>query len=125
MVREIARAGIEFSVSQPRTREIISIVTRSVPARQAQQSGLVEVHRRLSEAFAAKVGSASRNSLKPRMLTRLTLMAVDLTLGSWYEGEFKEWQAALKQVFSQLNRVFCDSDQTPISKAAHGNGRKR
>jgi hypothetical protein len=59
------------------------------------------------------------------MLTRLTLMAVDLTLGSWYEGEFKEWQAALKQVFSQLSRVFCDSNQTPISKEARGNGRKR
>lgn len=124
-VRETALAGVQFAISQPRTRKIIDIVTRNFSARQAQQSGLVEAQRNLAVAFAARTRSTTREALEPRMLAMLTLMLVDLILGSWYTGESKDWTTASKQVFALLSRVVCEPSREANSAKKQGTERKR
>jgi AcrR family transcriptional regulator len=123
LVRETALAGIQFSISQPRTRQIIEITSRSISARYAHKSRLVEVETRLSEVFAARIRNAAKDDLKPRMLAIVTLMVVDLTLASWFKGDFKDCSSASKQVFVELSRMFCGP--IPSSKSAGAQGSRQ
>jgi AcrR family transcriptional regulator len=112
VVRNAARAGIQYAMSRPRTRQIIEISAQNIPARQAHRAALVDVENRVAEAYAARIKNSHKYSLEPRMLTVLTLMAVDLTLTSWFTGEAKDVDAAMKNVFGKLTRVFCESGAT-------------
>jgi hypothetical protein len=86
----------------------MEIAVRNLPARQANRSRMVEVEIRLSEAFAARTRKETKDDFRPRMLAVLTLMVVDLTLFSWFKGDFKDSSAASNYVFTQLNGVFSD-----------------
>jgi AcrR family transcriptional regulator len=109
VVRRAAAAGIEFSHSAPRTREIIEITAQNIAARQAHKAATVEVEIRLSEAYAARIRNANKLGLEPRMLALLTLMVGDLAVSSWFVGQAKDPTTALKNVFTRLMRMFCES----------------
>jgi len=105
VVHDTVLAGLQFCGSQPRTREIMGITARNLSARQALRSRMVEVEIRLSEAYAARTRNETKDDVRPRLLALLTLMVVDLTLMSWFKGEFEDSSAASKYVFEQLSRV--------------------
>ncbi len=108
-VRYAALAALEYSIAQPRTREVIQISSTHPSARQAQQSGIVGIQARLSEAFAARIRNSSMDDLKPRMLASVTLMVVERAIALWFQGECKEPAAAVKQVLIQLSRLFSEA----------------
>jgi len=109
VVRQAAQAGVQYALSRPRTRQIIEITAQNFSARQAHRAALVDVENRISEAYAARTKNSGRYSLEPRMLAILTLMVVDLTLSSWFIGEAKDCEIAIKMVFAKLNRLVCEA----------------
>jgi len=119
LVRHAAKAGIGYAMARPRTRQIIKITAQNFPARQAHRAAMVDVENRLSEAFAARLKASDKYSLQPRMLAIVTQMAVDLTLTSWFIGEAKDTDTAMRNVFSRLARLFGDRDgssESPVSR---------
>jgi AcrR family transcriptional regulator len=125
MVRRAAQANVQYAMSRPRTRQIIEITAQNFSARQAHRAALVDVENRVSEAYAARTKNSGKYSLEPRMLTILTLMVVDLTLMSWFFGEAKDWESAMKTVFAKLTRLFCENDATSTEAALKTRQRKR
>ncbi len=117
VVHDTVLAGIQFSVAQPRTRQIMGITSRNLHARQALRSRMVEVEIRLSEAFAARTRNETKNDFRPRMLAVLTLTVVDLSLFSWFKGDFEDCSTASKFVFEQLSRVLCEPNELRTSVA--------
>ena len=109
VVRRTAQAGVQYALSRPRTRLIIEITAQNFSARQAHRAALVDVENRVSKAYAVRKKSPSMYSLEPRTLTVLTLMFVDLTLTSWFSGEAKDCESAMKIVFARLNHMFRES----------------
>ena len=115
VVHDTVLAGTQFSAAQPRTRQIMGITARNLSARQALRSRMVEVEIRLSEAFAARTRKETKDDFRPRMLAVLTLTVVDLSLFSWFKGDFEDCSTASKFVFEQLSRVLCESEETSTS----------
>jgi len=107
-VRYAALAATQYTIAQPRIREIIKISATHPSVRQAQQSGIVGIQARLAEAFAARLRNASMDDLKPRMLASVTLMVVERAIPLWYQGECKDAPTAVKQVFTNLSRLFSE-----------------
>jgi len=118
LVRTAAKAGVSYAMARPRTRQIIEITAQNFPARQAHRAAMVDVENRVSEAFAARLKASQKYSLQPRMLALLTQMAVDLTLTSWFIGESKDIDTAMRNVFSRLARLFGDPDGSSESPAS-------
>jgi AcrR family transcriptional regulator len=108
-VRYAALSATEYTIAQPRIREIIKISSTHPSVRQAQQAGIVGIQTRLSEAFAARLRNASIDDLKPRMLASVTLMVVERALPLWFQGPCKDAPSAVKQVFMQLSHLFSES----------------
>ena len=117
VVHDAVLAGTHFATSQPRTRQLMVITSRNLPARQALRSRMVEVEIRLSEAFAARTRKETRDDFRPRMLAVLTLTVVDLSLPLWFKGDFEDCSTASKFVFEQLSRVLCEPNELQTSAA--------
>jgi len=108
VVRDAALVAIEFAMSNPRTRQIIAITASNLSARRANRSRFVDVEIGLSEAFAERTRHEKKDDVRPRMLATLTLMLVDLSLISWFKGEFEDCSKALDHVSALLSRVLCE-----------------
>ncbi len=118
VMRTTVLAGLKFSETQPRTRQIIEIAGRSASARQAHMSRLTEVEQKLVSAFAARTKSPSAHYQKPRLLAGLTLLLVNASIASWYAGEHKEMSTAAKQGFLTIARLF--GDESSASSSTEG-----
>ncbi len=107
-VRETVLAVVRQTAAHPRTRQIIEISQRSASARQAHHSRMMEVEDTVAAAFAARLKSASKDDLKPRLLASLTLSIMNLAIFSWFRDEYQDLSTAARQVFTNLTRIFCD-----------------
>jgi AcrR family transcriptional regulator len=114
LIRDVAGAGISFSLSLPRTREVIQIASKDLAARQAQRGGLVEADNRLAKAFASRAKNSSEYNLEPRMMAAMTMMLVDISLVAWFTGEAKDGSAAIEKAFRRVNLLFSDSKDGSI-----------
>lgn len=119
LIREISWASVQFAEATPEVRRISEIAARSVAARQAHKTGRVEVEDQLSEAFAIRMKCSNKFNLRPRMMALLTMDVVDLTLASWFTGEFKACSAAFENAITQLSRVL-GNQQITATKAIAG-----
>lgn len=116
VVHDAVTAGLQFTTSNPWTREIIEITARNLSARRAHGSRKVEVEICVSEAFAARTRHETRNDLRPRSLAILTLAVIDLSLTAWFRGDFEECTKAADHVFA----LFADVLNEPIEAHAAG-----
>lgn len=107
-VRQVALSAIKHSEAQPRMRQIIEIAQRSPSARQAHLSRLAEVEDTVAEAFAARLNCSSTLDMRPRLLSCLTLMIMNVAIVSWFNGEHQNLSTAVKHVFVNLTRTVCD-----------------
>ena len=107
-VRHAAVDATAWNIAQHRTREIITISSNHASVRQAHQSVIAGIQERLAEAFAARSRSASKDDLRPRIYASSTLMIVQSALSLWYHGVAVDPSAAVKQVITQLGRLFCE-----------------
>ena len=107
-VRETVLAVVRQTAAHPRTRQIIEISQRSASARQAHHSRMMEVEDTVAAAFAARLKSASKDDLKPRLLASLTLSIMNLAIFSWFRDEYQDLSTAARQVFTNLTRIFFD-----------------
>ena len=124
VVREAVLAGGMFTEKQEHTRQIIDIAQRSATARQAHQSRLMEVEEKLTSAYSTRLRSAAQFSLKPFLLSAMTMAILNAATVSWYMGEHKEISKAVKQALLSLMQVFCnESAVQSISEVA--SARKR
>jgi AcrR family transcriptional regulator len=125
MIRDVASAGIKFSLSQPRTRDVIQIASKDLAARQAQRASLVEVDNRLAKAFAARAKNASEYDLEPRMMAAMTMMFVDLSLATWFMGEAKDSSVTIEKAFRRLNLLFSESKTASDKRVGKATKRSR
>ena len=107
-VRETVLAVVRQTAAHPRTRQIIEISQRSASARQAHHSRMMEVEDTVAAAFAARLKSASKDDLKPRLLASLTLSIMNVAIFSWFRDEYQDLSTAARQVFTNLTRIFFD-----------------
>jgi AcrR family transcriptional regulator len=107
-VRETVLSVLKQSVAQPRTRQIIEIAQRSASARQAHHSRMMEVEDVVAAAFAGRLKIASKDEMKPRLLSGLTLSVMNVAIISWFRGEYQDPSTAARQVFTQLTRIACE-----------------
>ena len=117
VVHDAVLAGMQFSTSHPRTRQIIAITARNLSARRAHKSRIVDVEIRLAEAFAARTRNETKDDTRPRLLATLTLMVGDLALTGWFKGEFDDFSEASDHVFALLSRVLCEPKELGTSGA--------
>jgi TetR/AcrR family transcriptional regulator, regulator of mycofactocin system len=122
-VRRAVQANVQFALMRPRTRQIIEIASKNISARRAHRAARGEVEDRISEAFAARTKGSDKFSIEPRMLTFLTLMAVDLSIACWFMGEAKDSEAAMKAVFTRLTRSFCENGAPVVELAKTKQGK--
>jgi len=107
-VRHAAVEAAAWNIAQPRTREIISILSSHPSVRQAQQSVVAEIQERLTEAFEARSRNTSKHDPRPRIYASVTLMIVQSALSLWYHGVSVEPSAAVKEVMRQMSRLLCE-----------------
>jgi len=117
VVRDAILAGLAFSTSHPRTRQIIAITARNLSARRAHRSRMVDVEIRLAEAFAARTRNETKDDTWPRLLANLTLMTGDLALAGWFKGEFDDFSEGTDHVFALLSKVLCEPKELGTSGA--------
>jgi len=116
-VRETVLRVVKQAAAQKRTRQIIEIAERSISARQAHASRMMEVEDRVAMAFAERLKSGSKDKLTPRILASLTLSVMNVAIISWFRGEYQDLSVAARQVFSGYGRVFCE---TPLEIKKRG-----
>ncbi len=109
VVRETVLTVAKQAAALPRTRQIIEIAERSVSARQAHASRMMEVEDGVAAAFADRLKGRSRDKLAPRVLANITLSVMNVAIVSWFRGEYKDLSVAVAQVLSSYGRVFCDA----------------
>ena len=109
-VRYAALAALDYTMAQPRIREIIKISSTHPSARQAQQAGIAMIQGRLAEAFAKRLRNATKDDLQPRMLANVTLMVVERSIPLWITGECKDAPTAVRQVMAKLARLFAENN---------------
>lgn len=107
VVRETVLAGVRFTETQKHTRQIIEIAVRSVSARQAHLSRLMEVEDKVAAAFAARMKVKSRYNVRPILLAGMSQLLINAATASWFMGEHKDITAAAKQGFLSLTEIFC------------------
>ena len=107
-VRETVLSVVRQTAAHPRTRQIIEISQRSASARQAHHSRMMDVEDTVAAAFAARLRSASKDDLKPRVLASLTLSIMNVAIISWFRDEYQDLSTAARQGFTNLTRIFCD-----------------
>ena len=112
VVRRVVMAGIKFTEKQPHTRQIIEIAARSVSARQAHLSRLMEVQDKLALAFAGRLKGGSQY-LQSHLLAGLCLLALNNATASWFQREHKDLLTAARQAFANLERWFSHGPATP------------
>ena len=119
VVHDAVMAGLLFSTSHPRTRQVIEITSRNPSTRQAHSSRKVDVEICLAEAFAARTRHETKNDLRPRMLAILTLTVVDLSLVAWFRGDFDDCsKEASDHVFALLTHILNEPTEAPALSTA-------
>jgi AcrR family transcriptional regulator len=119
VVRQTVLTVVRKAAAQQRTRQVIEIAERSVSARQAHASRMMEVEDRVATAFAERLKGGSRDRLTPRILASLTLSVMNVAIISWFRGEYQDLSIAATQVLSRYSRIFCDPPQE-IKKRGRG-----
>lgn len=107
VMRETVLAGVRFTEAQKHTRQIIEISVRSVSARQAHLSRLMEVEDKVAAAFAARMKIKSRYNVRPILLAGMSQLLINAATASWFMGEHKDITAAAKHGFLSLTEIFC------------------
>lgn len=104
-LHETVLAGMRYATAAEfRTRQVITISSRSASARQAYQSRMMDVEETLARAFAARFN----DTLRPRLLASVTLMVMNASIISWFQGQHKDAATAAKNVLSNVVSIFCD-----------------
>jgi AcrR family transcriptional regulator len=123
VVRRAVFAGVSFTENHPRTRQIIEIAARSTSARQAQFSRLMEQQDKLAIAFAVRMKNASQYQLRPYLIAGLTWAMINSATVSWFQGEYKDIQAAAKNAFITFTRLLEDDAPDARSQIVTANGK--
>ena len=124
LVRETVSAGIKHTAGQLLTRQIIEISQRSISARQAHASRLMEVEDNVSAAYSQRLKNTSKNDLKPRLMAHLTISILNVAIVAWFTGEYQDLSTAAKQVFASLTHIVCDQKTSTQSKTKRVAGSK-
>ena len=132
VVRETVLAAAKFTEGQQHAYQIVEIAQRSPAARQAHLSRMMEVRDRLATAYSVRLKTSSRDYQRPQLLAGITQLAINAVTASWFLGEHKDLPTAVKQVFLNLTRIFCDErgalplvEVAPGSKTSALNGPKK
>jgi AcrR family transcriptional regulator len=134
IVQETVLTVVKQVVAQQQhTRQVIEIAERSISARQAQGSRMMEVEDRVAKAFAERLKGGGRDKLTPRVLANLTLSVMGIAIISWFRDEYQDLSVAATQVLSGYGRVFCDrvsatrgeEEAVPVRGAVRSAARRR
>ena len=124
VVQRAVVAGVKFSSSSARTRRLIEISEHSPAARQAHLSRMREVEDLLTKAFAARTASGSKSFLTNRLLALVTLTIMHAAVFSWFNGEYKNLEAAAQAAFQSIQRIFGDESNTTGKDGEYSRSRR-
>ena len=105
VIRETTTEIAERIAVQPRTRQVIRIMEKSLAARQAQDSAITTVENRVTQAFAARAKGRSGNDFKPRLLALLTLSIMKAAVSVWSKGENRKMRVVIRQALPTLHQA--------------------
>jgi len=118
VLHETVFAGVRYATAvESRTRQVITISSRSASARQAYQSRMMDVEETLARAFATRFHNALPYDLRPRLLAAVTLMVMNVSMISWFQGQHKDAAAAAKDVLSTVQGILCPDAPDSIGSA--------
>jgi AcrR family transcriptional regulator len=127
LIEHTLMAGVQYtSADLKRTRQVVEIAARSVSARQAYQSRMIEVEDMVVEAFAER-GKGSRREMRSRLMAGITLAAMSNTISSWYMGDEKDLRSAARQVLQTLTENLGSKTEAPstsVKSKKKGAGKK-
>jgi AcrR family transcriptional regulator len=119
VVHETVLAAVKFTEAQKHAHQIVEIAQRSISARQAHQSRMMEIRDRLASAYSVRLKISPRDHQIPQLLAGVCQLAISAATASWFFGEHKDLDTATKQAFLNLRRLFCDeSAASSFVKAA-------
>ncbi len=99
----------------PRIRQMVEIAERSVAARHANLSRLLEAQDSLAEAFAKRFKSAPKHDVEMRLLANLTFQVLVESSASWAKGENQCISEAAKQALSYYAHILCDKPASVLT----------
>ena len=106
VVRETVFAGVRHTAAQEQlVRQTIAISQRSLSARKAYASRMVEVEDSISEAYAERFENASKNALVSRLLAHMTISVMSVAITAWFTGEYKDLMESADAVLRSLADV--------------------
>jgi AcrR family transcriptional regulator len=114
LMRAAVSAGARHVDSEVLTRTVIEISSRTVSARQAQQSRMMELADSLEEAFKRTLRITQKGDSRPRLYANLTVVILNVAIQSWFGGEHENIPAAAEQELYETMRVFSEeADNLP------------
>jgi AcrR family transcriptional regulator len=117
-LQETVLAGVRYTMAaEARTRQVISISSRSASARQAYQSRMMDVQETLAGAFATHFHDTLPYSLRPHLLASVTLMVMNASIVSWFEGEEEDLAIAAQNVLKSIRGILC-ADVPSVERSA-------
>jgi len=133
IVRETVLTVGKQVAAQQHTRQVVGIAERSLSARQAHGSRMMEVEDGVAKAFAERLKCGSKDKLTPRILANLTLSVMGIAIISWFRGEYQELSVAAAQVLAGYGGIFGDpvsasrvgGESVPVRKAVRAVARRR
>jgi AcrR family transcriptional regulator len=118
VLHETVLAGLRYtSTSESRLRQVILISSRSASARQAYQSRMMDVQETLAGAFATHFHDTLTYDLRPHLLASTTLMVMNASIISWFQGQHKDLASAAKDVLSKVQDILCPGSPDRIVPA--------
>ncbi|GAB4244384.1 MAG: TetR family transcriptional regulator [Acidobacteriota bacterium] len=96
------------SAQSPHTRSAVDVAFRDSSARGAQLSKWAALEEKVAEAFAKRFHYSSKDELKPRLLTALTLTLLDVAFRTWYQRGDADLPATAEEVLDQLMGLLQD-----------------
>lgn len=103
VLREAVAAGVDFIIAaESRTRQVISLSTRSSSARQAYQSRMLELDDSLAHAYARHFHDRISDA-RPRLLAGLTITIMNVSILTWFHRQSANLGTIARESLDELS----------------------
>ena len=108
LIRAAVEAGARHTASEPLTRTVIDLSSRSASAMKAQQSRMVDLAESLAGALARTLRISQKSDSRPRLYANLIVVILNVAIQSWFEGKHEDIPVAAEQELYETMRVFSE-----------------
>ena len=95
----------QHCASDPHTRKVMQIAAKYPAAREALQSGTIEIEQRIAAAFAPRCGKGADKNITAGVVAGLALSVLSVIFRVWFEQGKQDVTATVNQVMDTLTRL--------------------